>query len=328
MLLIDAETTRQLLPMRDCIEAMAEAMTACSAGRVNSPARTVLPLAGAGHFFSMPGAAARAGGGGLLYGAKLASLLPGNPAAGRPAVQGFVALFDGVTGAPAALVDGAEITRIRTAAASALATRALARADAESHGILGAGVQAASHLEAVAAVRDIRRVCVWARDSARAADFAARQSAARGVEVVAVREAAEAAACDIVSVATNASEPVLRGAWLRPGAHLNLVGAHQPDHREADSDAVAAAAVYADSRAAALREAGDLLIPLREGRIGPDHLRGEIGEVLLGQIPGRSDPAQITLYKSLGLVAQDLYAAGEVLRRALAEGAGTRTDFP
>jgi ornithine cyclodeaminase len=262
-----------------------------------------------------------------LYGAKLVSLHPLNPAAGRPAVQGFVALFDGVTGSPAALIDGAEITRLRTAAASALATRELARADAVTHGILGAGVQAASHLEAIACVRPIKRVRVWARNPARAREFADRHAAATGATVEAVMDPAAAAACDIVSVVTNAGEPVLRGTWLQPGAHLNLVGAHEPGHREVDSAAVVRAAVYVDSRAATLREAGDLLIPIGEGHIDAAHILGELGEVLEGRAPGRRNAAQVTLYKSLGIVAQDLYAAAQVLSAARATGAGTAVEF-
>jgi ornithine cyclodeaminase len=243
-------------------------------------------------------------------------------------VQGFVTLFDGITGSPSALIDGAEITRIRTAAVSALATRALARADASSHGILGAGVQAASHMQAIACVRSIERVLVWARDYGKAQRFAARQSGRNGFRVTAVENAEEAAACDIVSVVTNSPEPVLRGAWLRPGTHLNLVGSHEPQHREADTDAVTRAALYVDSLGGALSEAGDLLIPIAENRLSPEDIIGEIGEVLADTAPGRRDDQQITLYKSLGMVAQDLFAAEYVLRKAREQGSGTRIDFP
>jgi ornithine cyclodeaminase len=271
----------------------------------------------------MPGAST----GSAVYGAKVVSLHPGNPAQGRPAVQGFVTLFDARTGTPRALIDGAEITRIRTAAASALATRALARANACSHGILGAGVQAASHLEAVACVRPIERVLVWARDYDKAKRFAAEQSERHAAEITATHSAEAAAACDIVSVVTNAAQPVLQGAWLSSGAHLNLVGSHEADHREADTEAVTRAVVYVDSRQAALREAGDLLIPIAEGRLSPADILGEIGEVLAGAAPGRRNERQITLYKSLGIIAQDLFAAEYVLRQAQAKGAGARIDL-
>jgi len=325
MLIINAEETRRLLPMGDCIEVMDRAMRAASAGEVNVPDRVIAPLAdGTSYFILMPGSAA----GSAVYGAKVVSLHPGNPNIGRPAVQGFVTLFDAQTGTPAALVDGAEITRIRTAAASALASRTLARPDARSHGILGAGVQAAGHIEAIACVRSIERVVVWARDSSKAQRFADEQSQRHGAEITAVKNAEAAAACDVVSAVTNSPQPVLRGSWLRPGAHLNLVGSHEAEHREADSEAVIRAAVYVDSRRGALREAGDLLIPMAEGRFSPSDIVGEIGEVLAGAAPGRQSEQQITLYKSLGVIAQDLFAAEHVLRRAQAAGAGTRIDLP
>jgi ornithine cyclodeaminase len=318
MLIVNAEQTRRLLPMAECIEVMDRAMRAASAGKVDAPERIIAPLAdGISYFIVMPGSTTESN----VYGAKLVSLHPGNPSRGRPAVQGFVTLFDGITGSPSALIDGAEITRIRTAAASALATRELARADASTHGILGAGVQAAGHLEAIACVRGIERVLVWARDYGKAQQFAAGQSGHLGFRVTAVENAEEAAACDIVSVVTNSPEPVLRGAWLRPGTHLNLVGSHEPQHREADSDAVTRAAVYVDSRRGALREAGDLLIPMAEGHFSAPDIVGELGEVLDGTAPGRQDDQQITLYKSLGMVAQDLFAAEYVLRQARARGA-------
>ena len=324
MLIVNAEETRRLLPMGDCIEVMDRAMRAASAGDVDAPERIIAPLLdGISYFILMPGSTA----GSAVYGAKVVNLHPGNPAVGRPAVQGFVTLFEAQTGTPAALIDGAEITRIRTAAASALATRWLARPDARSHGILGAGVQAASHLEAIACVRPVERVAVWARDYDKARRFAGEQSKRYAVEIVAVKDAEMAATCDIVSTVTNSPVPVLRGSWLRPGAHLNLVGSHEAEHREADSEAVTRAGVYVDSRRGALREAGDLLIPMGEGCFSPAHILGEIGEVLSGAVPGRQGERQVTLYKSLGVIAQDLFAAEHVLQRAQAGDAGIRIDL-
>jgi ornithine cyclodeaminase len=325
MLIVNAEQTRRLLPMAECIDVMDRAMRAASTGAVTTPERIIAPLAdGVSYFIAMPGSLAEP----PVYGAKIVSLHPGNPAQGRPAVQGFVTLFDGGTGSPVALIDGAEITRIRTAAASALATRELARPDAATHGILGAGVQAASHLEAISCIRGIEQVLVWARELRKARQFAAEQTERTGLKVAAAENAAEAAACDIVSVVTNAPEPVLQGRWLQPGTHFNLVGSHEAHHREADTEAVTRATVYVDSRRGALSEAGDLLIPIKEGRMSADDIVGEIGEVLAGAAPGRRDGQQITLYKSLGMVAQDLFAAEFVLRQALAEGAGTAIHFP
>jgi ornithine cyclodeaminase len=324
VLAIGPETVRTLLPMADCIDVMQRAMRAVAAGEVAMPDRLIAPLPdGESYFFLMPGTMSEP----PVYGAKLIGLHPANPAAGRLAVQGFVALFDGSTGQPLALVDAAEITRLRTAAASALATRLLSRPDARSHGIFGAGVLAASHLEAMACVREIENVKVWARDASKARAFAAHWTDAGAAAVQAVEDPAQAGACDIVTTVTNAPEPVVLGEWLRAGTHLNLVGAHEPDHREADSDVVAQAMVYVDSRRGALREAGDLLIPMAEGRIDEAHIRGELGDLLAGRADGRSDPLQITVYKSLGLVAQDLFAAAQVYRRATELGMGERIDF-
>lgn len=313
-LLIGPEEVRELLSMAECIEVMDQAMRTLSAGRVDAPARLVIPLDG-GHFFLMPGSLAD----GPVFGAKLVSLLPGNPGSGLPAVQGTVALFDSKTGSPLAFIDGAAITALRTAAASALATRELARPDAASHGVFGAGLLAGEHIRAIACVRPIREVRVWARNPERAGAFCRRMAGETRLPVISATPE-EAAACDIVTTVTNSPEPVLQGRWLLPGCHLNLVGAHDPAHREADSDAVAAAAIHVDSRAGALKESGDILVPLGEGRIGKEAIRGEIGQVLLGEVTGRRNGTQITLYKSLGHVAQDLYAAEAVLRRASGGG--------
>ena len=325
LLVIRAAEVRDLLPMTECIEVMDRAMRAFSAGAVKTPARIITPLdGGKGYFFLMPGELQSP----PVYGAKIIGLHPANPAQGRPAVQGFVTLFDLTSGAPVALVDGAEITAIRTAAASALATRELSRKDASSHGIFGAGVQASSHLDSVNSVRSIEKVLVWGRDYDKARQFAQKHQQRTGMMISAVEQPAAAAACDIVSLVTNAPKPVLRGEWLAAGAHLNLVGAHEPQHREADSEAVAKSAIYVDSRQGALSEAGDLLIPISEGRINEQDIIGEIGDVLLGNALGRVNEQQITLYKSLGIVAQDLFAAEHVLQNARKTGTGQLVEFP
>jgi ornithine cyclodeaminase len=323
--ILDAAAVRRLLPMADCIEAMRQAMLAVSRGQVAIPPRIIAPLPdGSGHFAAMPGSTESP----AMDGAKLLTLLPANPAAGRPAIQGVVLLFDHATGAPQALLNGAEITALRTAAASGLATQLLARNDARSHGVLGTGVQAGVHIDAIRAVRPgITAVRVWGRDADRTKLFALRQSERTGLDVQAVADAAEACACDVVSAVTGATHPVLQGARLMPGAHVNLVGAHQATHREADSLAITRAAIYVDLMESALREAGDLLIPMGEGAFAREGIVGEIGEVAAGTVPGRTGDTQITLYKSLGVVAQDLYAARAVLQRALAQGQGVTVPF-
>jgi ornithine cyclodeaminase/alanine dehydrogenase-like protein (mu-crystallin family) len=310
--IVDAATVRARLPMKDLIEAMAVAMSAASAKTVAIPPRTIVPLIdGSGYFGVMPGSVTSP----RVYGAKVVSLYPANPAAGRPAIQGFVALFDPETGAPVALVDGAEITAMRTAAASALATRLLARPEARTLGLLGCGVQADSHLEAIALVRELEEVLVWGRSSEKARAFAERQARALGCQIRTVSSAEQAAACDVVCVVTGSCEPVIRGEWVRPGAHVNLVGAHTPTARESDTALVVRSRVYVDSLESALKEAGDILIPVQEGAIDLAHVIGEIGALLLGSLEGRRSHADVTVYKSLGLVIQDLIAAHAVVQK-------------
>jgi len=312
MQIIDARRVRERLPMPVCIEAMAAAMSAVSAGSVRVPPRTFMPLgSGDEALLLMPGAAAGLG----VYGAKIIGLHPGNPARGLPAIQGFVALFDVATGAPLAIVDGGALTAIRTAAASALATRVLGRADARTHGVFGTGALARTHIEAIAVVRPCTRVLVWGRHLRKARALAREEAQRTGLAIEAVSDPAEAAACDIVTTVTGAHEPVLRGAWVRPGAHVNLVGAHRPTTREADSDLIAAARVYTDLMESLLNEGGDVLIPIAEGRIDRAHVAGEIGQVLNGTLAGRTSDDEITVYKSLGITAQDLYAAHAVYQR-------------
>jgi ornithine cyclodeaminase/alanine dehydrogenase-like protein (mu-crystallin family) len=313
--LIDAASVRRLLPMSECIDAMIGAMTAVSSGRVAMPPRILMPLIDrSAYLVVMPGSSADP----LVYGTKIVSVHPENAALGRPAIQGFVALFDHASGALLALVDGAAITAIRTAAVSALATRELARPDARTLGVLGCGVQAASHVEAMCAVRPIEEIRIWGRSIDKARALAASVTGSREHAARAVVSAQEAAECDVVCVLTGAHEPVIRGAWVQPGAHINLVGAHTATTREADSALIARARVYVDSRESAAHEAGDLLIPLEECAIGADHVLGELGEVLLGKVPGRQTADEVTVYKSLGIVAQDLVAAWCVYQRCQA----------
>jgi ornithine cyclodeaminase/alanine dehydrogenase-like protein (mu-crystallin family) len=307
--IIDAAGVRAHLSMAECIDAMARAMVAVSGATASIPPRTVMPLVDqSGYFAVMPGSLAEP----LVYGAKVVSLHPANPEAGRPAIQGFVALFDHATGRPLALVDGAEITALRTAAASGLATRLLARSDCSTLGLLGYGVQADTHLEAICAVRDIVEVRVWGRSWERARAFAEQHSPRVKPKIVAVAEPQAAATCDIVCAVTGSAEPIIRGEWLRPGTHVNLVGAHSPATREADTALVKRGRVYVDALASAFSEAGDILIPMEEGAIASSHVMGEIGALLLGRVEGRTTAEQITVYKSLGVVAQDLVAAHAV----------------
>lgn len=308
--IVDAEGTRARLPMKDCIQAMAVAMAAVSRKSVTIPSRIIFPLATGSDFLAvMPGSVADP----PIHGAKIVTLYPGNPVRGRPAIQGFIALFDPQSGAPVALVDGAEITAMRTAAASALATRLLARSQARTLGILGCGVQASSHLEAIALVRDIEEVRVWGRSFDKAKAFAERHTRTFRGRIQAVYSGEDAAASDVVCAVTGADEPVLRSKWVQPGTHINLVGAHSPSKREADTPLIARSRLFVDSIDCVLQESGDVLIPLQKGAIDVSHIVGEIGSVLLGEVEGRQSEADVTIYKSLGLVAQDLIAAHAVI---------------
>lgn len=316
---IDADQVRRLLPMAECIDLMAHAMRSASKGQIVVPRRLVVPLIDdSAQFLLMPGSTLAP----RIYGAKLINVHPGNAAHGRPLHQGFVALFDHDTGAPLAIVEGAEITALRTAAVSGLATRVLARRDAKTHGVFGAGLQAATHIQAIAAVRSIERVVIWARKLSGAEKLAGDLRGTLDCEILASADPAVAGGCDVVTTVTAAREPVVHGAWVRPGAHLNVVGAHTPTTREVDDETVANSAIYVDLMQSAMSEAGDLLIPMKAGILHQSSIVGEIGQVLAGEIRGRTHSTQITLYKSLGVVAQDLIAAAHVYQRAVEQGMG------
>jgi ornithine cyclodeaminase len=249
-----------------------------------------------------------------LYALKAVVVAPENPKRGLDAHQGVVAVFDGVTGRVRGLVNASAITAVRTAAVSAVATRALARADARTLAILGAGVQARSHLEAIRTVLAVERVVAWSRTPGRAAELDGVEEAASAED--ALRDA------DIVVTATTAREPIVRREWLKIGAHVNAVGSSIPTTRELDTATMTAAALFVDRRESTLNESGDYLFAAREGAIGPEHIRAELGEVLIGTADGRRSDDELTVFKSLGLAVEDLAAAEVVLRRAEAEDAG------
>lgn len=322
--ILSAEHVRNLLPMGECIEVMAAAMAAASAGTVSIPPRLITPLIDKSGFLAlMPGSSRQLG----VYGAKVVSLHPTNPQNNRPAIQGFVTLFDHHTGAPVAIIEGAEITAIRTAAASGLATQLLAREDVHTCGILGTGVQAVTHIDAICAVRPISEILVWGRDSKKTADFAAAQAHRTGVDIRSVEDPALAARCDVVCTVTGSPTPILKGEWVRTGAHVNLVGAHSLSTREADTDLIKKSAVYIDLLSSVKNEGGDIMLPIQEGAIDESHIIGEIGQLVEGRIPGRASNEQITLYNSLGITAQDLFAARHIYANAQANNVGERVDL-
>ena len=325
LLIVGGADVRRALPMSDCIEAVDRAMRAFSSGGADVPLRTVMQLPGGRKFFGvMPGYLHEPRG----IGAKILTVYPDNPKRGLPSHIGLVVLFDTDTGLPLAVMDAAEITAIRTAAASAVATRALARKDACHLAILGTGEQAGTHLEAMSKVRTLHTVRVWGRSLDKAERFAHEESARQSLKVEACRTAEEAVrGADIVCTVTAAREPVLSGGWLGRGAHVNLVGASQLGAREADDEVVSAARFFVDSRTSARAEAGELRHAMQAGLVSESHVLGEIGEVLGGQVCGRTGNEDITVYKSLGIAAQDLAAAHVIYERAVRDGLGTRVPF-
>jgi ornithine cyclodeaminase/alanine dehydrogenase-like protein (mu-crystallin family) len=305
MRVIDREEVAERLSYEVCIPIVREAMIAFSAGRTRPHLRSILPL-GKGVFGIMPGALGEA----APFGAKLISVYPGNPANGRQAHQGLVILFEPENGEPVCVVHAGEITAIRTAAASAVATDALARPDARRLAILGTGEQAATHARAMTKVRDIDAITVWGRSPERAEAFAARMGAELGLPITAAAEVeAVVAEADIICTVSSAREPILRGAWVRPGTHLNLVGSSVAGPVEVDNDLVARARFIADSREGVMAQGSEFLAAKAAGLIGDDHIVAEIGQVLAGDIVGRRSADEITVYKSLGHVVQDLASA-------------------
>ncbi len=320
-LILREADVRALLPMADAIDLMADALRAFSTGQVVQPVRLAMLVERPGGYLGLMPAYLRTSGQPL--GAKAVTFYPANADRGLPTHLAVILLWDSATGELRAILDGRLITEVRTAATSAAAARALARPEAGVLAILGAGVQARSHLEALSLVRPLREVRVWSRTAERAARLAAEASTRLGVAARACATAEEAVrGADLIVTATSSPTPVLAGAWVAAGAHITAVGAARPDWREMDTEAVRRARVFVDSRSGALAESGDLLIPLKEGAITADHIVGEIGEVLAGRVPGRTADAEVTLFKSLGMAVEDVAAAHLVYTRARQRGVG------
>ncbi|MDO9246036.1 MAG: ornithine cyclodeaminase family protein [Phenylobacterium sp.] len=312
MRLIDEDEVRERLTYEVCIPIVRAAMIALSSGETRQHLRSIIPLAEGRMFGIMPGALGER----AAFGAKLISIFPENFAQGKPSHQGVVILFDPETGAPVCVAHAGEVTAIRTAAASAVATDALARPEATRLAILGYGEQAQTHLRALRHVRPISHVTVWGRSPDRGGAFAARMAAETGLPVVAADDVESAVAqADIICTVSGADEPILKGAWVRPGTHLNLVGSSRAGPVEVDDDLVAASRFIADSREGVLAQGAEFLRAKASGRVGDDHVVGEIGQVLSGAIPGRQSADQITAYKSLGHIVQDLASVQALMSR-------------
>lgn len=324
MIVLTRSQVEALLSHETCIDLLDAAMRAVSRRETELPLRRFMPVPGTtGKLGLMPGYLASIGG----FGVKIVSKYPRAFGDALGTHIGAILLFDAATGVPIALADGGSVTAIRTSAASALATRVLARPDAKVLAILGAGEEARHHVAALLCVRPFEEVVVWARDPARAARFCDSLASRHQVHfVTAPSPEAALARADVACTVTSAARPFLEGRWIRIGTHLNLVGSAIATTAEVDSECVAASRFYVDFLPAALAEAGELLAAISEGRVTADHVVGEIGQVLLGERLGRRDPREITVYKSLGIAAQDLACVAWLASQA-GNDIGTRIDL-
>ena len=322
-LLLTEADVKTVLTMDDLIETMTSALTAFSHRRVEQPVRSIISVSGNHAFLGTMPAFFRGTGddGRAALGAKLVTVFGANPDKGLPSHLASIVLMDPETGALVALLDGRYITEARTAAVSAVSSRLLARKTAASLAIIGTGVQARSHLEALGRVHRLRQVTVWSPNEERRNRFAA-ESAGAPCAVKAVAHAGEAVVgADLIVIATSSPDPVIDSGWVKPGAHVMAVGACRPNQRENDPALTARARLFVDSREAALVESGDVVMGIAEGRFGPDHIVAELGEVASGA-EGRRSETEVTIFKSLGMAVEDVTAADLAYRRAVERGIG------
>lgn len=321
-LLLTSDDLARLLEVEAVIEAVEAAFAAYSGGQTDTPLRVgVEPPGGDGVLLAMPCAVAPA-----ALGAKIVSVFRGNPARGLPTVTSIYLLSDYETGAPLAIMDGSYLTALRTAAGSAVATRLLARTEAHTLGVFGTGVQARFHVETIRRVRSLRQVLVSGTSTDKAAAFAEWVTVAAGLPA-APATPEEASAADIVAACTTSPTPVVVNASVEPGAHVNAVGAFTPSTRELPSDLVQRASVYVDTRAGALAEAGDLLLPVKEGAMPEPRVVAEVGELVRGRAPGRTAPEEVTVYKSVGAAFLDAATARLAYERARTQTVGAEFTF-
>ncbi len=320
VLVLSEHEVERLLDMESCVEAMAEVLASLARGELFLPLRSVARPEGAPSLMGLMPAYRETPV--PLWSLKEIVISPDNPARGLDTHQGGVLLHDGTTGELVALLNASPITAIRTAAVSAVATRALARDDARRIAILGAGVQARAHVAAMKAVVEDPEIRIWTRST----DAAERLASETGAIVAPSADAALFGA-EVVCTTTSSREPVVEKRWVAPGTHINAVGACFPTTRELDTETIAHSSLFVDRRESAFNEAGDYLIPAAEGAIGPEHVKAELGEVLAGMHPGREHEDELTVFKSLGIAVEDLAAAELVVRRAREQGVGTEVDF-
>ena len=323
--IINHMEVRKLLTMEACIDVMRDALTTLARGDAIQPLRSGLRLPQkVGVLGMMPAYM----GNPPVMGIKVISVFPGNIGTQYESHQGAVMLFDTSHGKLLAIIDASEITAVRTPAASAVATKILAREDAGDLAILGSGTQAHGHLEAMLLVRPIRRIRVWSLPLDHSRQFSVRESQRHGLTVEHMNTAQDAVeGADIICTTTSAREPILFGNWISDGAHINAVGASNPFSRELDTEAVLKSRMFVDRYESTIKEAGDFLFPKKEGAIKDDHIIGEIGDILLGKIHGRRSKDEITLFKSLGLAIEDVAAAHHIYQLALKKGVGTPVEL-
>lgn len=320
MIVLSEQDVRLLLDMESCVEAMAEVLASLARGELYQPLRSIERPPGADSLLGlMP---AYRGGTKPSYALKEIVVIPDNPARGLDTHMGGVLLHDGTTGELVAVLNASPVTEIRTAAVSAVATRALARPDAERVAILGAGAQARGHVHAMRAVLRDPEISVWARRVE-----AAEQLAGEVGAIVAPSVDAALFGAEVVCTTTAAVEPIVQKRWLARGAHVNAVGSCFPTARELDTETVAHSSFFTDRRESCLTEAGDYLLAAAEKAVGPDHIRAELGEVLAGLHPGREHEDELTVFESLGIAVEDLAVAELVTRRAVEQGVGIEVDF-
>ncbi len=320
-LILDQKQIENLLPMPACIDVMRQVFTALARGKATMPLRTLMWLPDrSGLLASMPAHLSNIN----AIGLKAITVFPGNEGTEFDSHIGVVLLFGDRHGELLAIMDATSITAIRTAAVSGLATSLLALEDAGDLAILGSGTQARMHLSAMFAVRTIRRVRVWSRHPEKADRFAKRASKQYGIKIEAMPSAQAAVAdADIICTTTSSREPVLMGEFIAAGTHLNVVGASIATAREVDTLAVKQSRLYCDSRESLINEAGDFIIPRKEGALGEEHIVGELGDVVIGKMAGRKSREEITMFKSLGLAIEDLASARFIYDQAAKRKIGT-----
>lgn len=326
ILVLGHDAVTDLLTVDACIPVMRDTLAALARGAGFQPLRSIeRPPGVAGMLGMMPGYVAEPA---PALGLKFLGIFGGNPAIGKDAHQGMVILLDASTGEPRAVLNASAITAIRTAAASAVATDALARADAHDLAVFGTSVQGAWHVRAIAAVRKLSRVRMTGRDAARGASVAAGLTDELGIPVTYEADArATVDGADIIVTATSATEPVMQRSWLAPGVHINAVGACIPTARELDTATVVDSRFFTDRRESAVNEAGDFVIAAREAGLPPSHIVAEVGEVLNGTAPGRTTDDELTVFESLGLAVEDLAAGAYLVEAARRAGAGSWVEF-